>query len=54
MCVHMYTYMYLFIGDVLFVLYRVYDLQFMDKLREVVAHDSEILCVEFSNPELGK
>ena len=33
---------------------RVYDLQFMDKLREVVAHDSEILCVEFSNPELGE
>ena len=33
--------------------YRLYDLQFMDKIREVEAHDSEILCVEFSSPELG-
>jgi WD40 repeat protein len=32
---------------------QLYDLQFMDKIREVEAHDSEILCVEFSSPELG-
>ena len=39
---------------VMLSLHRVYDLQFMDKLREVVAHDSEILCIDFSDPELGE
>ena len=29
-------------------LHRVYDLHFMDQIIEVVAHDSEILCIEYS------
>ena len=28
--------------------HRVYDLHFMDQIIEVVAHDSEILCIEYS------
>ena len=33
---------------------RVYDLQFMDKIFEVEAHDSEVLCIEYSQTIDGK
>ncbi|KAJ8368713.1 hypothetical protein SKAU_G00087410 [Synaphobranchus kaupii] len=32
---------------------RVFGLQFMDELLKIEAHDSEILCLEFSPPETG-
>ena len=33
---------------------RVYDLQFVDEIMKIEAHEAEILCVEFSDPESGK
>lgn len=35
-------------------LFRVYDLQFMDVLYEVEAHDAEILSIEYSDPSSSK
>ncbi|XP_078097750.1 mitogen-activated protein kinase-binding protein 1-like isoform X2 [Mustelus asterias] len=32
---------------------RIFDLQFLDELMKVEAHDSEILCLEYSKPETG-
>ncbi|XP_072405290.1 mitogen-activated protein kinase-binding protein 1-like isoform X1 [Chiloscyllium punctatum] len=32
---------------------RIFDLQFLDELMKVEAHDSEILCLEYSQPETG-
>ncbi|XP_067875273.1 mitogen-activated protein kinase-binding protein 1-like isoform X2 [Heterodontus francisci] len=32
---------------------RIFDLQFLDALLKVEAHDSEILCLEYSKPETG-
>lgn len=32
---------------------RVHDLQFMDELYCIEAHDSEVLCLEFTKPETG-
>ncbi|XP_033852425.2 WD repeat-containing protein 62-like isoform X1 [Acipenser ruthenus] len=32
---------------------RIYDLQFLDELMNVEAHDSEVLCLEYSKPETG-
>ncbi|GCB63813.1 hypothetical protein scyTo_0014682, partial [Scyliorhinus torazame] len=32
---------------------RIFDLQFLDELMKVEAHDSEILCLEYSEPETG-
>ncbi|XP_069764244.1 mitogen-activated protein kinase-binding protein 1-like isoform X2 [Narcine bancroftii] len=32
---------------------RIFDLQFLDELMKVDAHDSEILCLEYSKPETG-
>ncbi|XP_067831226.1 mitogen-activated protein kinase-binding protein 1-like isoform X2 [Heptranchias perlo] len=32
---------------------RIYDLQFLDELMKVEAHDSEVLCLEYSKPETG-
>ncbi|XP_072030662.1 uncharacterized protein [Amphiura filiformis] len=32
---------------------RVHDLQFMDELHCIEAHDSEVLCLEFTIPETG-
>ncbi|MGH0155587.1 UNVERIFIED_CONTAM: hypothetical protein FKN15_073210 [Acipenser sinensis] len=31
--------------------FRIYDLQFLDELMNVEAHDSEVLCLEYSKPE---
>lgn len=33
---------------------RIYELQFMDELLRIEAHDSEILCLAFSPTETGK
>ena len=33
---------------------RVHDLQFMDVLYEVEAHDAEILSIEYSDPSSGE
>ena len=35
-------------------IFRIYDLQFVDELIKIEAHESEILCVEFSQPDSGK
>lgn len=32
---------------------RIFDLQFLDEIMKVEAHDSEILCLEYSKPETG-
>ncbi|XP_038075737.1 WD repeat-containing protein 62-like isoform X2 [Patiria miniata] len=32
---------------------RVHDMQFMDEVHKIEAHDSEVLCLEFSRPESG-
>ncbi|XP_065055995.1 mitogen-activated protein kinase-binding protein 1-like isoform X4 [Rhopilema esculentum] len=32
---------------------RVYDLQFVDEIMKIEAHEAEILCVEFSDPKSG-
>ena len=32
---------------------RVHDMQFMDEVHKIEAHDSEVLCLEFSKPESG-
>ncbi|XP_051900026.1 mitogen-activated protein kinase-binding protein 1-like [Pristis pectinata] len=32
---------------------RIFDMQFLDELMKVEAHDSEILCLEYSKPETG-
>ncbi|XP_078287303.1 mitogen-activated protein kinase-binding protein 1-like [Rhinoraja longicauda] len=32
---------------------RIFDLQFLDELMKVEAHDSEMLCLEYSKPETG-
>ncbi|XP_037079636.1 mitogen-activated protein kinase-binding protein 1-like [Pollicipes pollicipes] len=32
---------------------RVHELQFMDELCKIEAHDAEVLCLEFSRPESG-
>ena len=34
--------------------HSVFGLQFMDELLQIEAHDSEVLCLEFSPPETGK
>lgn len=33
---------------------RVYELQFMDVVFEVEAHDAEVLCIEYSPPTDGE
>lgn len=33
---------------------RIHELQFMQVVAKVEAHDSEILCLEYSKPETGK
>lgn len=33
---------------------RIYDLQFMDKIYEEVAHDSEVLCLTYSKEVDGR
>ncbi|XP_043910552.1 WD repeat-containing protein 62-like [Protopterus annectens] len=32
---------------------RIYEMQFMDEIMKVEAHDAEVLCVEYSTPEMG-
>ncbi|CAM1318924.1 WDR62 (predicted) [Pycnogonum litorale] len=32
---------------------RIHDLQFMDELCKIEAHDSEVLCLEYSRPDTG-
>uniref|UniRef100_UPI00398E5FA1 mitogen-activated protein kinase-binding protein 1-like isoform X2 n=1 Tax=Pristiophorus japonicus TaxID=55135 RepID=UPI00398E5FA1 len=32
---------------------RIFELKFLDKLMKVEAHDSEVLCLEYSKPETG-
>ncbi|XP_028651393.1 WD repeat-containing protein 62 isoform X1 [Erpetoichthys calabaricus] len=32
---------------------RIYDLQFLDEIIKVEAHDSEVLCLEYSGPDTG-
>ncbi|XP_022107482.1 mitogen-activated protein kinase-binding protein 1-like isoform X2 [Acanthaster planci] len=32
---------------------RIHDMQFMDEVHKIEAHDSEVLCLEFSRPESG-
>lgn len=34
--------------------YRIHDLDSMEEIMNVQAHDSEILCLEFSKPETGE
>ena len=36
-----------------FLSFRIYDLQFFDETIRIEAHESEILCVEFSSPQSG-
>ncbi len=33
---------------------RIHGLQFMDQLQILEAHDSEVLSLEYTNPEVGK
>lgn len=33
---------------------RIHELQFMQEVAKVEAHDSEVLCLEYSKPETGK
>lgn len=37
-----------------FTVSRIFDLQFLDEIMKVEAHDSEILCLEYSKPETGE
>ena len=32
---------------------RIHDLQFMDQLHFMEAHDSEVLCLEYTKPQTG-
>ena len=32
---------------------RIHDMQFMDQLYKIEAHDSEVLSLEYSRPESG-
>uniref|UniRef100_S4R6Y0 Mitogen-activated protein kinase binding protein 1 n=1 Tax=Petromyzon marinus TaxID=7757 RepID=S4R6Y0_PETMA len=32
---------------------RIHDLQFLDEVMQIDAHDSEVLCLEYSQPETG-
>jgi WD40 repeat protein len=34
-------------------LLRIHDMQFMDQLYKIEAHDSEVLSLEYSKPESG-
>ena len=36
------------------IYFRIFGLQFCDEMIRIEAHESEILCVEFSSPESGK
>lgn len=33
---------------------RIHELQYMEEILNVQAHDSEILCLEYSKPETGE
>jgi WD40 repeat protein len=33
--------------------FRIHDMQFMDQLYKIEAHDSEVLSLEYSKPESG-
>lgn len=33
---------------------RIHDLESMEEIMDVQAHDSEILCLEYSKPETGE
>lgn len=33
---------------------RIHELRFMREVAKVEAHDSEVLCLEYSKPETGK
>ncbi len=33
---------------------RIHDLESMEEILDVQAHDSEILCLEYSKPETGE
>lgn len=33
---------------------RVHDLQFWDQVHEIEAHDSEVLCLEYTQPSTGE
>lgn len=39
---------------VTFVCFRIHDLDSMEEILNVQAHDSDILCLEFSKPDTGE
>ena len=47
---------FLFLLLMLYRLYhsRIHELQSMEEILNVQAHDSEILCLEYSKPETGE
>lgn len=40
--------MFNYIYCIVLIFSRIYDLQFFDKVADIIAHDSEILTVEYS------
>lgn len=41
------------IADYISPVDRVHELQFMDELCKIEAHDAEVLCLEYCRPETG-
>lgn len=42
-----------FLFDLNAIRFRIHDMQFMDQLYKIEAHDSEVLSLEYSKPESG-